>query len=156
MFVYLSTAVLQCGVQYLRENGMRVTDRQTGKEGGITLHGRQYQPVQHVTPDGIFSSIQKVLKGKGKVIPLQARCGPEGGRGIALLFHDRDTRRGWVVSSTPRPHFTAGKDSVPILQEAGWAPGPVWTGGKSRPHRDSIPFCQSVTIPTELPGTQIV
>jgi len=25
------------------------------------------------------------------------------------------------------------------LQEAGWAPWPVWTGGKSRPHRDSIP-----------------
>ena len=61
------------------------------------------------------------------------------GRGIALLFHDRGTRRGWVVSSTPRPHFTPGKDTVPILQEAGWAPGPVWTGGKSRPHRDSIP-----------------
>jgi len=61
------------------------------------------------------------------------------GRGIALLFHDRDTRRGWVVSSRPRPHFTPAKDPVPILQEAGWAPGPVWTGGKSRPHRDSIP-----------------
>jgi len=61
------------------------------------------------------------------------------GRGIAVLFHDRGTRRGWVVSSTPRPHFTPGKDPVPILQEAGWAPGPVWTGGKSRPHRDSIP-----------------
>ena len=45
------------------------------------------------------------------------------GRGIALLFHDRGTRRGWVVSSTPRPHFTPGKDSVPILQEAGWARG---------------------------------
>ena len=42
------------------------------------------------------------------------------GRGIALLFHDRDTRRGWVVSSTPGPHFTPGKDSVPILQDAGW------------------------------------
>jgi len=27
------------------------------------------------------------------------------GRGIALLFHDRGTRRGWAVSSTPRPHF---------------------------------------------------
>ena len=61
------------------------------------------------------------------------------GRGIALLFHDRGTRRGWVVSSTPRPHFTPGKDPLPILQEAGWALGPVWTGGKSRPHRDSIP-----------------
>ena len=44
-----------------------------------------------------------------------------------------------MVSSTPRPHCTLGKDPVPILQEAGWAPGPVWTGGKSRPHRDSIP-----------------
>ena len=61
------------------------------------------------------------------------------GRGIALLFHDRGTRRRWVVSSTPGPHFTRGKDPVPILQEAGWTPGPVWTGGNSRPHRDSIP-----------------
>jgi len=61
------------------------------------------------------------------------------GRGIALLLHDRGTRRGWVVSSTPRPHFTPGKDPVPTVQEAGWAPGPVWTGGKSRSHRDSIP-----------------
>ena len=63
------------------------------------------------------------------------------GRGIALLFYDRGTRRGWVVSSTPRPQFTPGKDPVPILQEAWWAPGPVWTGGKSRPHQDSIPDC---------------
>ena len=35
------------------------------------------------------------------------------------------------------------KDPVPIVQEAGWAPGPVWTGGKSRPHRDSIPDRQA-------------
>jgi len=49
------------------------------------------------------------------------------GRGIALLFRDRGTRKGWVVSSTLRPHFTPGKDPVPILHEAGWAPGPVWT-----------------------------
>ena len=55
------------------------------------------------------------------------------GRGIALLFHDHGTRRGWVVICTPRPYFTPGKDTVPIVQEAGWAPEPVWTGGKSRP-----------------------
>jgi hypothetical protein len=55
------------------------------------------------------------------------------GRGIALLFHDSGTRRGWVVSSTPRPYFTPVKDTVPIVQEPGWAPGPVWTGGKSHP-----------------------
>ena len=77
------------------------------------------------------------------------------GRGIALLFDDRGTRRGWVVSSTPRPIFTRGKEPEPNLQEAGWAPGPVWTGGKSRPHRDSIPdrpARSSVAKPTELPG----
>jgi len=59
-----------------------------------------------------------------------------------------------VVSSTPRPHFTPGKDPVPILQENVWAPGPVWTGGKSRPHLDSIPdrtARSSVRIATELP-----
>jgi len=64
-----------------------------------------------------------------------------------------------VVSSTPRPHFTPRKDPVPILQEAGWAPGPVWTGGKSRPHRDSIPdrpARNSVAMPSELPGPQLV
>ena len=61
------------------------------------------------------------------------------GRGIAQLFHDRGTRRGRMVSNTPRPHFIPRKDPVPIVQKAGWAQGPVWTGGKSRPHRDSIP-----------------
>jgi hypothetical protein len=60
-----------------------------------------------------------------------------------------------VVSSTPWPHFSPGKDLVLILQEAGWAPGPTWSGGKSCPHRDSIPdrpARSSVAIPTELPG----
>ena len=38
-----------------------------------------------------------------------------------------------MVSSTPRPYFTPEKDLVPIVQEAGWAPEPVLTGGKSRP-----------------------
>jgi len=62
-----------------------------------------------------------------------------------------------VVSSTPLPHFTPEKDPVPILQEAGWAPRPVWMGGKSRPHRDSIqdrPSRSSVVIQTELTGPQ--
>ena len=63
-----------------------------------------------------------------------------------------------MVSSSPRPHFTPGKDPVNIVQGAGWSPGPVWTGGKSRPHRDSIPdrpARSSVAIPTELPGPRL-
>ena len=46
---------------------------------------------------------------------------------------------GGDVSSTPRPHLTPWKNPVPNLQEAGWAPGPIWTGRISRPHWDSIP-----------------
>jgi len=46
---------------------------------------------------------------------------------------------GGGISPTPRPPIPPGKDPVPTVQEAGWTPGPVWTGGKSRPHRDSIP-----------------
>jgi len=41
------------------------------------------------------------------------------------------TRRGWGVSVTHRPLFTPGKEPVPIVQEAGWAPGPVWTGAQN-------------------------
>ena len=43
--------------------------------------------------------------------------------------------------SAARPGRTLppGKDPVSILQEAEWAPEPVWTGGKSRPHQDLIP-----------------
>jgi len=41
------------------------------------------------------------------------------GRGIALLFYERDTRREWVVGVTPRPHFTPEKDPVLIVQQAG-------------------------------------
>ena len=54
-----------------------------------------------------------------------------GSRGIALPFLDHGTRRGWGVSVTPWPLFTPGKDPVPIVQEAGWAPEPVWTGAEN-------------------------
>ena len=60
-------------------------------------------------------------------------------RGIAVLFLGPvQSRRGGGQPHAPAAS-TPGKDPVLILHEAGWAPGPVWTGGKSRPHRDSIP-----------------
>jgi hypothetical protein len=31
----------------------------------------------------------------------------------------------------PRPHINPGKDPVPIVQEDGWAAGPVWTGAEN-------------------------
>ena len=76
-------------------------------------------------------------------------------RGIALLFYDNGTRRGLGVSVTPRPLSNPDKEPVPVVQEAGWAPGPVWTAENLVPHRDSIPgpfSTLSVAIPTGLPG----
>jgi hypothetical protein len=35
-----------------------------------------------------------------------------------------------VVSTTPRPLYP-GKDSVTIVQDAGWATGPFWTCAKN-------------------------
>jgi hypothetical protein len=76
-------------------------------------------------------SLVSVLKVKVKVTLVQAlrlSTAHRGSRSIAILFHDHGTRRRWGVSGTPRPLFTPGKDQLPIVQEAGWAPGPVWTG----------------------------
>ena len=36
------------------------------------------------------------------------------GRGLALLFHDRDTRRGWVVSSRPGRTLLPGQTRYPF------------------------------------------
>ena len=52
------------------------------------------------------------------------------GTGIALPFYDHGTRS--FEWSAARPGRT-GKDTVPIVQEAGRAPGPVCMGRKSRP-----------------------
>ena len=50
-------------------------------------------------------------------------CGPEVGRGIALLFHDRGTRRGWVISSTPRPILPPRKTRYPLYRRLGGLQG---------------------------------
>ena len=81
--------------------------------------------------------IIRTYKIKVKVTPVQAirlctgRTAHRGRRGIALPFHGHGTRSGWGVSVTPRPLFTSGKEPVPIVQEAGWFTGPVWTGAEN-------------------------
>ena len=80
-----------------------------------------------------------MIQGKGKVkcTLVQAprigtgRTAHRGSRGIAVPFLDHGTRRGRRVSFTPRPLFTPGKDSLPIVQEAGWVPGQFWTGAEN-------------------------
>ena len=58
-------------------------------------------------------------------------------------------------ASRPGRSLPPGKDPVPIVQEAGWAPRPAWTGAENfaptgirSPDR---PARSTVTMPTELP-----
>ena len=62
------------------------------------------------------------------------RTSHRGSRGIALPCRDHGTRRGWGISVTPRPLYSPGKDTVPIIQEVGWVPGPVWKGVENLGH----------------------
>ena len=72
-----------------------------------------------------FFRMEAGKKKRVKCTPVQAprlctgRTAHRGSTGIALPFHDHGTRRGWGVSVTPQLLFTTGKDSVPIVQEAG-------------------------------------
>jgi hypothetical protein len=51
--------------------------------------------------------------------------------GIAHSFFNFGTRWGWVVNATPRSLYPRKTAPVLIVQEAGWAPGPVWTGAEN-------------------------
>ena len=57
--------------------------------------------------------------------------GPEGKQmySSTLCLTSALGEGGW---STPHPgSLTSGKDPVTIVQEAGWAPGTVWTGAEN-------------------------
>ena len=68
---------------------------------------------------------------KGKVNPRTGHEGPEGEERYSSILSLTSALDG-VGWSTPRPgRFTLGKDTVPIVQEAGWAPRPVCTGAEN-------------------------
>jgi len=58
------------------------------------------------------------------------RTAHRGSRGIALPIHDQGTKRWWGQRHAPAALYP-GKELVIIVQEAGWAPGPVWTGAEN-------------------------
>jgi hypothetical protein len=65
---------------------------------------------------------------KDKAVPLHAMKAPGAEEVQLLLILNLGTRWGWVVSIMPRPRFTPGERTPgTIVQEAGWAPEPVWT-----------------------------
>jgi hypothetical protein len=65
-------------------------------------------------------------------------------RGIALSFHDLGTRRGWVVSTTPRPLYLRNKPGTHCT--GSWVGPRAGLDGceKSRPHRDYFLYSNSI------------
>ena len=61
------------------------------------------------------------------------------GRRIALSSMTAALEGSEWSAARPGRTLHPEKTRYPILEEAGWAPEPVWTDGKSRPNRDSIP-----------------
>jgi hypothetical protein len=71
-----------------------------------------------------------------------------------------------VASPTPRPLYPRERDPVPILQEAGWAPGPVWTAAENfaltgfrspdRPARSESLYRLSYLGPLKLLVTKLI
>jgi hypothetical protein len=94
-----------------------------------------------------------LFSGKGKVVPVFIfNLAP---RHDGIL--DLGTRWRWVVSFTPRPLYPPGKEPLlPIGQEAGWSPEPVWTRGWGEkfpgstwtrtPDNDSVLYYINITV----------
>ena len=80
------------------------------------------------------------VQSKGKGLPITCHEGPEGEQMYSSTLPSTSALDGGGWSALRPGRFTPGKDPVPIVQEAGWAPGPVWTGAENlAPHRDLIP-----------------
>ena len=75
---------------------------------------------------------------------------------MAVLFFTTALEGSEGSASRPGHSLPPGKDPVPIVEEAGWAPGPVWTDAENlAPTGIRFPDLQPFAIPTELPGSQL-
>ena len=77
-------------------------------------------------------------------------------RGIALLYFYTSALEGVRGQRHAPAAFYPGKDPIPIVQEARWAPEPVWTAENITPPTGipspDRPARSSVAFPTELSG----
>ena len=70
-------------------------------------------------------------KGKGKVHPRRDHERPEGEQRFSCILSLTSTLDGEGGQHHAPAALPPGKDSVPIVQEAGWVSEPVWTGAKN-------------------------
>jgi hypothetical protein len=109
-----------------------------------------YHCVQNISLPEVMSHDWGIKKGEGKAVPLHAMEALGGRRGIAPT-HSGPRHQIGVSGQrhAPAALLSPGKGPpVPIVQEAGWAPEPVWTQRleekSSAPCRGSNPDCPVV------------
>jgi hypothetical protein len=107
--------------------------KKLGKPYRRRLHGIKFKNFAPPAPPTL--TIKYVTRPK-LAFPIKVKVPPnrlESPEGVEVQLYTLLTSAveggGW---SAPRPgRFTAGKDPVPIVPEAGWVPGPVWTYTKN-------------------------
>jgi hypothetical protein len=78
-----------------------------------------------------------MFKGKGKVDPRTFHEGPEGEQRYSSTLPLISTLDGGGWSTPRLGRFSPGKDSITIVLEAEWVPGPAWTSAENlASHRD--------------------
>ena len=93
--------------------------------------GKQPYRVQRTyTLYRLWNNFNKV-KVKVKVLPITGHEGAEGEQRYSPTLSRPRHLDGGGWSAPRLGCFTPGKDPVPIVQEAGWAPEPVWMGSEN-------------------------
>ena len=132
-----------------------------------TLHCIHTTCINHYSPSTLIQ-IQLHQLYNPTTLKVKVQFAPEhatkGNRGTALIFlFNLGARWGWMVNTTPWPLDPQEGELVPHVQEAGWVPGPTWTGAENlaptgipspeRPVRSesSYRLCYPGPTPTTVP-----
>jgi hypothetical protein len=82
-------------------------------------------------PDLISKKFQSICKGKGKVHPRIGHECPEGEYRYSSMLSVTSARDGGKKSLPQLAAAPQKRNPVVTAQEAGWVPGPVWTGAEN-------------------------
>ena len=82
-------------------------------------------------PSCICKILCKHSKGKGKIHPRTGHEDPEGDKMYSFTLPSTSMLDGGGWSAPRSGRFTPGKDLVPIVLEARWTPGSIWTDAEN-------------------------
>ena len=93
---------------------------------GVCVLGR----LVHGNVSTTYSDKKVIYSVNVNFTPEQAMKAQRRSRWLYSFFNLGD-KWGWVVNATSLPLYLPEREPVRIRQEAGWAPGAVWTGAEN-------------------------